>query len=244
MVPEKKAFTIKEEVRLLSGVDFLEPFSEEELEKLAQRCPDIHFRPKEIVCTPHDHSERFFIIKEGRVRIYKLGPRGHQQTLAEISSGTVLAGQWLQETYVEALEPTTLVSLSQEDVERLIESNPKAALRIIEALSRRLRMADERLADVALKEVSARLASLILQLLENEGIVTPEGYAVPTPYTHEVLGTMIGAKRVAVSRAFGQLREAGAIETRGRRIYITDIDGLGRCAQDERRAQRVKEAGS
>jgi CRP/FNR family transcriptional regulator, cyclic AMP receptor protein len=244
-MPKKIAYTIKEEVRLLSGVDFLEPLSEEEVEKLAKRCPDIRFEPNEIVCTPHDRSDRFFIIKEGRVRIYKLGPQGDQQTLAEISGGTVLAAERLyDETYVQALEPTTLVSLSREDVERLIEGNPKAALRIVEALCRRLRMADERLADVALKEVPARLASLVLQLLENEGIVTAEGYAVPTRYTHEVLGTMIGAKRVAVSRAFGELREAGAIETRGRRIYITDIDGLGRCAQDERRAQRVKEAGS
>jgi CRP/FNR family transcriptional regulator, cyclic AMP receptor protein len=244
MVTEKTAFTIKEEVRLLSGVDFLEPLSEEELEKLAQRCPDIHFRAKEILCTPHDHSDRFFVLKEGRVHIYKLGPQGHQQTVAQLSDGTVLAAQRLKETYVQALEPTTIVSLSQEDVERLIDSNPKVALRIIEALCRRLRMSDERLADVALKEVPDRLASLILQLLESEGIVTADGYAIPTPYTHEVLGTMIGAKRVAVSRALSKLREAGAIETRGRCIHIPDIDILARCAQEEGRAQRLKEAGS
>ena len=243
-MPKKIAFAIKEEVRLLSGVDFLEPFSEEELEKLAQRCPDIHFVPNEMICTAQDHSDRFFILKEGRVRIYKLGARGHQQTLAEISEGTVLAAERLQETYVQALEPTTILSLSQVDIERLIDSNPKAALRIIEALCRRLRMADERLADVTLKEVPARLASLILQLLETEGIVTAEGYAIPAPYTHEVLGTMIGAKRVAVSRAFSKLREARAIQTRGRCIHILDIDLLGRYAQEERRAQRLKEAGS
>lgn len=244
-MPKKIAYTIKEEVRLLSGVDFLEPLSEEELERLAQRCPDIRFGPNEIICTPQDRGDRFFVIKEGRVRIYKLGPQAHKQTIAEISDGTVLAAKRLQETYVQALGPTTLVSLSQEDVERLIESNPKVAMRIIEALCRRLRMADERLADVALKEVPARLASLILQLLESEGIVTAEGYAVPNYYyTHEVLGTMIGAKRVAVSRAFGELRESGAIETRGRRIHVPDIELLARCAQDERRAQRLKEAGS
>jgi CRP/FNR family transcriptional regulator, cyclic AMP receptor protein len=244
MVSKQVAYTVKEEVRLLSGVDFLEPLSEEELEKLAQRCPDLRFEPNEIICTPHDHSHRFFVLKEGRVRIYKLSPKGHQQTIAEISDGTVLAGQRLQETYVQASEPTTLVSLYPDDVERLIESNPKVAMRIIETLCRRLRMADERLADVALKEVPARLASLILQLLESEGIVTPEGYEIPTRYTHEVLGTMIGAKRVAVSRAFGELREAGAIRTRGRRIHVPDIELLARCAHDERRAQRLKEVGS
>lgn len=228
------AFSIREEVRLLSVVDFLEPLSEEQLEKLAQRCPDIHFRPKEIICTPQDHSDRFFILKQGRVQINKVGPQGDEQIVAEISDGTVLAAQRLRGSYVKALEPTTIVSLSPKDLERLIECNPKVALRMIEALVRRLRIADERLEDVSLKEVPARLASLILQLLESEGIVTSEGYRIPVRYTHEVLGTMIGAKRVAVSRAFGKLREAGAIETIQRRIYISDIDTLGVCAKDER----------
>ena len=244
MVPKQVAHTIKEEVRMLSGVDFLEPLSEEQLEKLARRCPDIHFRPKEIICTPRDHSDRFFILKEGRVRIYKLGLQGHEQILAEISDGTVLAAQRLQEMYLQALEPTTIVSLGPEGLEHLTDSNPKVALRLIEVLCRRLRTADERLADVALKEVPARVASLILQLLETEGVVGAEGYMIPTRYTHDVLGTMIGAKRVAVSRAFSKLREAGAIETSQRRIYITDIEALGECAKEERRAQRIKEAES
>lgn len=242
MVPKQAAYSIKEEVRMLSGVDFLEPLSKEQLEKLAQSCPDMRFHPKEIICTPREHSDRFFILKEGRVQIYKLGPQGREQIVTEMSDGTVLAAQRLQETYVQALEPTTLVSLSPQDMEHLIDSNPKVALRIIEALCRRLRIADERLADVALKEVPARLASLILQLIESEGIVIPEGYKLSTGYTHTVLGTMIGAKRVSVSRAFGKLREAGAIETRRGHIYITDIEALGRCAKEEQRAQRIKEA--
>jgi len=229
---------------MLSGVDILEPLSQEELEKLAQRCPDIHFQPKEILSTPGERSNRFFILKEGRVRIYKIGPKGNEQIVGEMKDGTVLATQRLQETYVQALEPTTVVCMTLEDMERLVDSNPKVAMQVIEALCRRLRIADERLADIALKDVPARLASLILQLLESEGIVTAEGYVVPTLYTHEALGTMIGAKRVAVNRAFSKLREAGAIKTSQRCIYITDINVLGRCAHEEGRVQRLKEASS
>jgi CRP/FNR family cyclic AMP-dependent transcriptional regulator len=244
MSKHRAEFTLREEVRMLSGVDVLEPLSEEELTKLAERCPDIYYRPKEIISTPRDHSNRFFILKQGRVRIYKLGPQGNEQVVTEMSHGTVLAARRLQETYVQALEQTTLVSLSQEDLEHLIDSNPKVALLLIEALARYLRLADERLVDVALKEVPARLASLILQLLETEGTVGPQGYTIPTPYTHEVLGTMIGAKRVAVSRGFSKLREAGAIDTSQRCIYICDLDALGRCANERQRVQRIKEVSS
>jgi MFS family permease len=40
------------------------------------------------------------------------------------------------------------------------------------------------------------------------------------------IGTMIGAKRVAVSRAFSHLKEAGAVEFKRRYIYITDMEVL------------------
>jgi CRP/FNR family transcriptional regulator, cyclic AMP receptor protein len=45
--------------------------------------------------------------------------------------------------------------------------------------------------NIAVKEVPARLASLILLLVESQGVRTPAGYKIPTRYTHQQLGTMI-----------------------------------------------------
>jgi CRP/FNR family transcriptional regulator, cyclic AMP receptor protein len=86
-----------------------------------------------------------------------------------------------------------------------------------------------RMADVALKKVSARLASLLLRLLESEGVVNGEG--VSTRYTHEQLATMVGSKRVAVSRALGELRRVDAVEVKGRRVYLKDKAALRRAAE-------------
>jgi CRP/FNR family transcriptional regulator, cyclic AMP receptor protein len=113
----------------------------------------------------------------------------------------------------------------------VFERNPGAAIKLIRVLSRRLRLADERLADIALKQVPARVASLILQLVEEEGVVTEEGYKIPTLYTQERLGSMIGAKRVAVTRAFTKLQHEGNIELKRRLIYIKDIEALKRIAE-------------
>jgi hypothetical protein len=41
---------------------------------------------------------------------------------------------------------------------------------------------------------------------------------------------MIGARRVAVTRAVGEFRRAGAVELRRRRIYVTDIKVLENLA--------------
>jgi len=67
-------------------------------------------------------------------------------------------------------------------------------------------------------------------LVESEGVRTITGYRIPAHYTHERLGTMIGANRVAVTRAFGLLQDVGAVELRRRLIYVTDIGALRRSS--------------
>jgi CRP-like cAMP-binding protein len=53
---------------------------------------------------------------------------------------------------------------------------------------------------------------------------------VPSRYTHEQLGTMIGAKRVAVTRAMKKLRDDGLVEGGRKRILIKDREALERIA--------------
>ncbi len=89
---------------------------------------------------------------------------------------------------------------------------------------------EARWADLAAKDVPARLASMLLLLIESEGVVTSEGYRIPTRYTHQQIATMIGANREAVTRALGKLRDEGAVQLRKRYIYVTDVEALKRAS--------------
>ncbi len=60
-----------------------------------------------------------------------------------------------------------------------------------------------------LTEVPVRLANITLLLIESEGVRTRTHFKIHARYTHQQLGTMIGANREAVARAFNRLREAG-----------------------------------
>jgi CRP/FNR family transcriptional regulator, cyclic AMP receptor protein len=225
--------TLSEQIRMLSGADFLEPLSEQQLEKLAARCPDIFYKQGENLSMPHENGDEgfFYIVKQGRVRVYELGPGGQEHTLTEIRDGTAFAAQRLDGVCAQAMEQTTLVVLRREDLKHLIGSCPEVGVRFIESLIKSLRASESRSLDIALKEVPARLASLLLELVEARGVVTGKGYKLPTHYTHERLGTMIGAKREAVTRAFGRLQDEGALELRRRLIYINDIEDLRRIAR-------------
>ena len=172
---------LEEEVRLLSMVDVLEPLSEEELEELARRAPDTNLEQGEIFYTPDERGEKLFLLKKGRVRVYRVDPEGQELTLSVAEGGTILGemaltGQHLPQLYLQALDPSLVVTLKRRDLEHLILANPEVGLRLMRLLSERLYEAETRLAELTHKEVPARLASLILRLVESEGVMTRGGY--------------------------------------------------------------------
>ena len=225
---------LEEEVRVLSRAEALDPLSDEDLRGLLKRSRDINLDSGEIFFTPEDTSEKLFILKKGRVRIFKASNE-RELTLAEIEAGMIfgemaLTAQRLRGSYAQAIEPSVLISISRTDLEHIIEENPQVGTRLLHLLSERLAAYESRMEDLTLKEVPARLANLILLLCEGEGVMTREDIKIPHHYTHERLGSMIGANREAVTRAFRLLQDDGAVELRRRLIHIKDMDALRRAA--------------
>ena len=225
--------------KLMSLVDVLEPLSEEELGMLARRCADISVPGGEEFYSPEAHDGGLFLVLEGGVRVYLATPSGKEVTLNLLGSGTALWARRLQlvdgdAVHARAVGPTALAFLGREDLERLILDKPEVGLRMMDLLAERLAESNERMAEIAHKEVLPRLAGQVLRLLEGEGVVDREGgQRLPTAYTHEELGTMVGANRVAVTRALGLLQDEGAVVVRRRRIHVRAPEALRRIAEQE-----------
>jgi CRP/FNR family transcriptional regulator len=225
---------LEEEVHVLSRAETLDPLSEEDLRGLLERKRDINLDSGETFFSPEDTTEKLFILKKGRVRIFRQS-EGRELTLAEIEPGMMfgemaLTAQRIRGSYAQAIEPSVLISMSRTDLEHIIEENPQVGTRLVHLLSERLAAYESRLEDLTLKDVPARLANLILLLSEGEGVMTRQDIKIPHHYTHERLGTMIGANREAVTRAFGLLQDQGAVELRRRLIHIKDMEALKRAA--------------
>lgn len=225
-------------VNLLARVDIFEPLKSDEIRELLngllQQNAEIHLAQGEVFYTPRQHDGHLYILIKGRVRIYKMeGSR--EFTLEVLDEGTVFGEvaftpRRLRDAYAEATEPSILLAIERDDVERLILQKPKVGIRMVTLLSERLHYYETRMEDVTLKGVPARLASLILFLIESEGVRRPGEIRIPTTYTHQHLGTMVGANREAVTRAFGRLQDEGAVQIRRRIIYVRDVEALERAA--------------
>lgn len=223
------------EIELLSRVDVLEPLSREELEDLHQRVPTVHFNAGQTIYTPSYDREILFLLLEGRVRVYKVVGE-HEFTLDMLQPGTVFGEAALtenlsQEAYAQSVEPSTISLMSTRVLRRTVHGNPEVGIKVAGLLAERSKVYAGKMADMGYKEVPHRLASIILWLVEKEGVVTSEGFWITTHYTHWQLAAMIGADRIAVTRAFRRLKEAGAAELVKRQICVTDIKALRSIAE-------------
>jgi CRP-like cAMP-binding protein len=136
-----------------------------------------------------------------------------------------LIGQGMHNSFAEAIEECVLCVMSRDDVENLLITKPRVALRIFEALGRRLREAEARLEEIAFKGIPARLASLLLQLADEQGREAVEGL------THQDLGEQIGTYRETTTQTLNAFKAEGLIEIGRKRITILDREGLERVAE-------------
>ena len=237
MTNVRQELLVGDGIKGLSLVDIFESLSTEEIAEISWRCPNVSLEAGEILYVPTDLNETMYVLRSGRVRLYRRSPEGREFTLAMVEGGTVfgelaLTVQGTRDAYAQCMEDSEITVLRHADLERLILEKPEVGLNLIRLLGERLSTYEKRLEDLGLKEVPARLASLILLLIESEGLRTRTGYKIPTRYTHQHLGAMIGANREAVTRAFTQLREGGMVETKNRFIHVRDIEALERASEE------------
>lgn len=218
-----------DKIGYLRMVDIFQDLSEAEIEEIDRATTMTRSRKGKILYMPEDTSEVLFLLKQGHIQLYRISPDGKKLVIATLGPGAVfgemtLIGQGMHNTFAEATEESVICVMSRGDVERLLMTKPKVALRIFEVLGERLREAEARLEEIAFKGIPARLASLLLQISEQEGTSIISGR------THQDLGEQIGTYRETTTQTLNTFKAEGLIDIGRKRITILDREGLQRIA--------------
>ena len=177
-----------------------------------------------IIYSQEDRAEALFLVKRGRVTLYRLTPSGKRLDLATIGPQAFfgempLLGESLRHTFAEAGEDALLCVMSRADVERLIREQPPVALRMIEVLGTRLALAEARLEELAYRSAPARVSAVLLRLSEGRA-------GAEVSVTHQELGDMIGALRETVTKILDEFQAEGIVELRRGRVLVHDPERL------------------
>jgi len=215
---------------LLSETDIFQDLGPRDMEEIERMTAMTTCRRGKVFYTPGETGEVLFVLKQGRVNLFRINPDGKKLVLTTVDSGTVfgemsLVGQGMHDTFAEAADECTLCVMSRDDLEHLLVNKPQVALRFLALLANRLSEVETRLETVAFKSVPARLAVEILRLAEGTQDRRVDGVS------HQDLADAVGSYRETVTRILNDFKHDGLIELERLSIAIKDAEGLRTLAE-------------
>jgi CRP/FNR family transcriptional regulator, cyclic AMP receptor protein len=213
----------------LRRLNLFEGMSAEEVERVSH---DLRMRTCSAKSSVLDGpSERVYMVKQGRVRLYHITESGQEVTTAVLVPGQLfglgaLFGKGAGgATFAEALEETVVCDAAAQDFISMMAHHPILMAKVMMAMARQMIRLESTIESIVSRPVAGRLADLIIALAEQADRRASGAIILPA-YSHEELGKMIGATRESVSRTLGDWRRAGIISTEGRRILIRKLGAL------------------
>jgi CRP/FNR family transcriptional regulator, cyclic AMP receptor protein len=222
--------SMEDKLGYLSDVDLFRDLSDRDRSELERMTTITNVPRGRVFYQPEDVSEVLFLVKQGRVQLYRISPEGKKLVIATLGPGAIfgemaLLGQQMHSAFAEAMDDSVILVMSRADLERLILNKPILGLRMLEITGRRLSDAETRLEDMAFKGIPARLASLLLRLSAERNSTEILGL------THQDLAETIGTYRETATQVLNDMKAAGLIEIGRKRIVILNQERLVALAQ-------------
>jgi CRP/FNR family cyclic AMP-dependent transcriptional regulator len=212
----------------LKQVDILAPLSPEEHVWVAENTTMVTCPRGRVFYTPEDSGEVVFLLKRGRVSLYRLTPDGRKLTVATLDAGTCfgemgLLGQGMYGCHAEAATDCLLCVMSRSDLQALMRRNPEVAIRLLDVLGARLLEREQELEQLAFRGIPARLAALLLREADAFGTVSGR--------SHQDFADRLGTYRETVSQTLGRFRGEGLVAVEPKSIRLLDPEGLRAYAE-------------
>lgn len=196
-------------------------FAPGDLETLAC-CGVVRTYPKNtLLISEGDPSHELYIVLNGTVRVFASEKDGREVTLSMAGSGAYFGELGLiddapRSASVMTLETSKIAVVSKVDFHRCLSAHPELAMKLMRALTHRVRTLTERLRNIALLDVYGRIARTFMELAtECDGKLT-----INQRMTQQDVANMVGCAREMVARVMRELTIGGYIEVKDKRITI------------------------
>ena len=197
------------------------------LERVVELSQEKKFKRGETIFFEGDEGTGFYMVGQGKVKIFKMSMDGKEQILHIFGSGEpfgevpVFHGQPFPANAVSLVSSSLLFFPRQEFVD-LVTATPSLALSMLAMLSLRLRRFASQVESLSLKEVPGRLAAHLVYLTEEQGRTDQVMLDIPKGQ----LASLLGTSPETLSRIFSKMSDEGLIRVDGKRIELLNYEEL------------------
>lgn len=225
----------REKMWYLKHINLFKDLNDQELLVLDRISYMKAYKRREQVYSQGDPGDVVYLLKKGRIKIYKLSPDGKELILAILESGEIFGEMALidegpRDTIAEALDETLICFVRRRDFELLLKKKPSLARHITKIIGMRRREIENQLENLVFRSAPSRLALLLMSLAEKHGVYDNRGIILNVKLSQQEMANLIGTARETTSALLNEFKRLGVIDIQRRRIKILDQWGLKKIA--------------
>jgi CRP/FNR family transcriptional regulator len=223
--------TAEESVDLLGNVPVFETLMPDDLRRVADVAVPRSFAAQTVIFREGDDSDTCYVVRNGHARAVRENPDGRSITLAHFGPGDIFGELAMfddekRSATIESLDDLEALAILGADMRRLLREHPEIAVKLVIALGRRLRAANERLTRQSFQTVQSRVAVVLAGLVRQAQSEGADGSDVLVTITQADIAQLAGSSRESASRFLAVLERAGVV-TQGRgRVTVHDPAAL------------------
>jgi CRP/FNR family transcriptional regulator len=215
----------------LRNVPLFRDFDETELMQVAGLVTTRRYAKHQTIFREGDPGQTFYLILSGSVAVVRIAPDGRETILSILKERDFFGEMSVFDTSVRAASVRTMTDAEVGVIERndflgLIDKTPRIGRLLVIALSERLRAANKLIAATTSQDIRARLASLLLNLMQNFGEPVGTGTRITLRLTNQEMANMIGTTRETVNRTLNKFWDERVIDMRTAHVVIMEPEAL------------------
>jgi len=220
-------------LKIISAIPIFQGLSEEELQEIRHIAVDKFYGKGRAIFLEGDDGNGFYIVADGKVKIFKMSLDGKEQILHIYGPGhpfgevPVFSGKKFPAN-AQTLVKSHLLFFPRPAFIELISKNPSLSLNMLAMLSMRLRQFTVQVENLSLKEVPGRLASYLLYLSNEQD----SDFRVSLPVSKGQLASLLGTIPETLSRILAKMSGKQLIQVEGSDIHLLDLLGLETLAEN------------
>ena len=215
----------------VKDIPLFQGLSEGDLEQVKKCLIERSFEKGQTLFFEGKTCERDFIIKSGKVKLYRTSSSGREQVLETLGPGDTCACNpglptWSCSSTAQAMAPSQVWFLSRDDYIRMVKTNSKVSHALNKLFAERLSRFSSLIEEVSLKDTKKRLIKFLLDMLGDKTFQAQQKAALLLPFTREELAQRMGMARETVARQLYQLKRAKLIDIKPHEIIVRNKEGL------------------
>ena len=198
---------------------------------IARLAIERHVPAGQVLFRQGESADGFYVVLDGKVKVYKLSPDGRQQILHAFGPGqafaeaAMFAGDSFP-AFAETLSESRLAFFPQRAFLKELGRNPALAAGLITSLARLCHQLAGLVEQLSLSDVSGRLARYVTDLARRKGVALEKGIQVRLDLAKGELARHLGTAPETLSRALGRLAALDLVAVDGPVLTVRNPEGL------------------